>query len=64
MTTVPAGAGTVAFLPPDVEGSTKVLDRLGAECRAVLMRQRDLLARAVAVHGDVMVESEGNALFV
>jgi len=56
--------GTVTFLFTDIEGSTKVLERLGDQYGAVLMRHRDLLAHAFAVHGGVVVESEGDALFV
>ncbi len=60
----PLPQGTVTFLFTDIEGSTKVLERLGSQYGAVLMRHRDLLVRAFAVHGGVVVETEGDALFV
>ena len=60
----PLPRGTVTFVFTDIEGSTKVLERLGDQYGPVLMRHRDLLARAFAVHGGVVVETEGDALFV
>ncbi|HXW47593.1 MAG TPA: adenylate/guanylate cyclase domain-containing protein, partial [Streptosporangiaceae bacterium] len=48
----------------DIEGSTRLLERLGEEYGAVLGRHRDLLAAAFAAHGGVVVETEGDALFV
>jgi predicted ATPase/class 3 adenylate cyclase len=60
----PLPQGTVTLLFTDIEGSTKLLERLGDQYGPALMRHRDLLARAFAVHGGVVVESEGDALFV
>jgi class 3 adenylate cyclase len=56
--------GTVTFLFTDIEGSTQILECLGDRYGAVLLRHRDRLARAFAVHGGVVVESEGDSLFV
>jgi class 3 adenylate cyclase len=55
--------GTVALLFTDVEGSTRLLERLGDRYAAVLQRHRDLLATAIASHGGVVVEAEGDAVF-
>jgi predicted ATPase/class 3 adenylate cyclase len=56
--------GTVTFLFTDIEGSTQVLERLGDRYSAVLLRYRELLTHAFGVHGGVVVETEGDALFV
>jgi predicted ATPase/class 3 adenylate cyclase len=60
----PLPQGTVALLFTDIEGSTRLLERLGDEYGAVLRRHRDLLAAAFAARGGVVVETEGDALFV
>ena len=60
----PLPQGTVALLFTDIEGSTRLLERLGDTYGALLRRHRDLLAEAFAVHGGVVVETEGDALFV
>jgi len=60
----PLPQGTVALLFTDIEGSTRLLERLGDTYGAVLRRHRDLLADAFAVHGGVVVDTEGDALFV
>ena len=63
---LPAGSlptGTVALLFTDLEGSTKLLERLGDSYAAVLQRHRELLAGAIAAHGGVVVETEGDAIF-
>jgi predicted ATPase/class 3 adenylate cyclase len=62
--TAPLPQGTVALLFTDIEGSTRLLERLGDTYGAMLRRHRDLLADAFAVHGGVVVETEGDALFV
>lgn len=56
--------GTVALLFTDIEGSTRLLKRLGEDYAAVLQRHRDVLAAVFAVHGGVVVETEGDAMFV
>jgi predicted ATPase/class 3 adenylate cyclase len=60
----PLPQGTVALLFTDIEGSTRLLECLGGEYGAVLRRHRDVLAEAFAVHGGVVVKTEGDALFV
>jgi predicted ATPase/class 3 adenylate cyclase len=60
----PLPRGTVTFLFTDIEGSTQLLERLGDRYGAVLLRHRELLTHAFGVHGGVVVETEGDALFV
>jgi class 3 adenylate cyclase len=58
-------SGTVTFLFTDVEGSTKLLQELGAEeYAAALEEHRRLLREAVAAHGGVEVDTQGDAFFV
>jgi predicted ATPase/class 3 adenylate cyclase len=60
----PLPRGTVALLFTDIEGSTRLLERLGDGYGAVLQRHRDVLAAVFAAHGGVVVETEGDAMFV
>jgi len=60
----PLPRGTVALLFTDIEESTRLLEGLGDQYGAVLQRHRDLLADVFAVHGGVVVETEGDAMFV
>jgi predicted ATPase/DNA-binding SARP family transcriptional activator/class 3 adenylate cyclase len=53
-------SGTVTFLFTDIEGSTKLLTRLGRDYAGVLERHRELLRRAVATDGGVEVSMEGD----
>ena len=58
-------AGTVTLLFSDIEGSTRLLDRLGAERYAeALDLHRGLLREAFERHGGYEVDSEGDAFFV
>jgi predicted ATPase/class 3 adenylate cyclase len=58
-------AGTVTFLFTDVEGSTKLLDELGAESyAAALAEHRRLVRDACAGHGGVEVDTQGDAFFI
>jgi predicted ATPase/class 3 adenylate cyclase len=58
-------SGTVTFLFTDVEGSTKLLHELGAEQYAeALGEHRRILRQAVARHGGVEVDTQGDAFFV
>jgi predicted ATPase len=58
-------AGTVTFLFTDVEGSTKLLDELGAEGYAEsLAAHRRVLRQAFANHRGVEVDTQGDAFFV
>jgi class 3 adenylate cyclase len=56
--------GTVTFLFTDVEGSTRLLHRLGAErYSAALAEHRRVLRAAFTRHGGVEVDTQGDALF-
>jgi class 3 adenylate cyclase/DNA-binding CsgD family transcriptional regulator len=55
--------GTVTFLFTDIEGSTRLLDRLGRDrYRPLLERQRVLLRAAVEAGGGAEVDSTGDSL--
>ena len=56
--------GTVTFLFTDVEGSTKLLDELGAEAYAnALAEHRRALREAFGAQGGVEVDTQGDAFF-
>jgi predicted ATPase len=56
--------GTVTFLFTDVEGSTRLLQGLGAEAYAAALAEHRLLIRgACAAHGGVEVDTQGDAFF-
>src|SRR5215472_13215768 len=58
-------SGTVTFLFTDVQGSTRLLERLGQEAYAdALARHRDIIRAAVVAHHGVEVDTEGDAMFV
>ncbi len=58
-------SGTVTFLFTDVEGSTRLLDTLGAAgYAAALAEHRQVVRGAFAVHGGVEVDTQGDAFFV
>jgi predicted ATPase/class 3 adenylate cyclase len=58
-------AGTVTFLFTDVEGSTRLLDELGAEdYAAALAEHRRIVREACALQGGVEVDTQGYAFFV
>jgi predicted ATPase/class 3 adenylate cyclase len=58
-------AGTVTFLFTDVEGSTKLLDELGAQAYArALDQHRRVLRDAFIGHRGVEVDTQGDAFFV
>lgn len=58
-------SGRVTFLFTDVEGSTKLLQGLGPEGYAdALAQHRRIVRDAVAAHGGVEVDTQGDALFV
>jgi predicted ATPase/class 3 adenylate cyclase len=58
-------SGTVSFLFSDVEGSTGLLQRLGAERYGeVLARHRELLRAAFAAEQGYEVDCEGDSFFV
>src|SRR4029079_125581 len=56
--------GTVTFVFTDVEGSTRLLDELGAERYAeALAEHRRVLRRAFSEHGGVEVDTQGDSFF-
>ena len=58
-------SGTVTFLFTDIEGSTRLLHALGADAYADgLAEHRRILRDAVAAHGGVEVDTQGDAFFV
>ena len=58
-------SGTVTFLFTDVEGSTRLLQELGAEGYAeALAEHRRVLRVAFVAHGGVEVDTQGDAFFV
>jgi predicted ATPase/class 3 adenylate cyclase len=58
-------SGTVTFLFTDVEGSTKLLQELGAAAYAeALAEHRRVLRDAFSEHGGVEVDTQGDAFFV
>jgi class 3 adenylate cyclase len=57
--------GTVAFLFTDIEGSTRLLERLGSERYGVeLELHRERVRRAARAQGGVELGTEGDAFFV
>jgi predicted ATPase/class 3 adenylate cyclase len=56
--------GTVTFLFTDIEGSTRLLDRLGDGYRDVLETHQRLLRGAFGRAGGVEVSTEGDSFFV
>jgi predicted ATPase len=57
-------SGTVTFVFTDVEGSTKLLHKLGAEAYAqALAEHRRLLREAFSAHDGVEVDTQGDAFF-
>src|SRR5690242_342567 len=58
-------SGTVTFLFTDVEGSTQLLDELGPERFAEVMDEhRCVIRQAVATHGGVEVDTQGDSFCV
>jgi predicted ATPase/class 3 adenylate cyclase len=56
--------GTVTFLFTDVEGSTRLLDELGAAGYAdLLVRHREIVRALLGDHGGVEVDTQGDAFF-
>jgi predicted ATPase/class 3 adenylate cyclase len=56
--------GTVTLLFTDIEGSTRLLQRVGDAYADLLAEHRRLLAEAFEGHRGVIVDSEGDAFFV
>jgi class 3 adenylate cyclase len=58
-------SGTVTFLFTDIEGSTRLLEDLGAEAYAkALADHRQVIRGACAARGGVEVDTEGDAFFI
>ncbi|MDP9271808.1 MAG: adenylate/guanylate cyclase domain-containing protein [Chloroflexota bacterium] len=55
--------GTLTFLFTDIEGSTRLVQELGAGFRDVLETHHGILRRAIAAHHGVEVSTEGDAFF-
>src|SRR4051812_9576562 len=55
--------GTVTLLFTDIEGSTRLLQRLGDGYADALAGHRRALRQAFAVHGGVEVDAQGDAFF-
>ena len=56
--------GTQTFLFTDLEGSTRLLKRLGDAYGDALARQEEVLRAAFAAHGGRVVDTQGDAFFV
>ena len=56
--------GTVTFLFTDIEGSTRLLRRLGGRYAEVLNRHDRLVRAACADHGGREVNTQGDGFFV
>ncbi|MGO8947704.1 MAG: tetratricopeptide repeat protein [Ktedonobacterales bacterium] len=56
--------GTVTFLFTDIEGSTRLLQRLGDAYAHVLVEHQRLLRQTWAEHGGVEVDTAGDGFFV
>ncbi|HEX6619721.1 MAG TPA: adenylate/guanylate cyclase domain-containing protein, partial [Solirubrobacteraceae bacterium] len=57
-------AGTVTLLFSDIEGSTRLLERLGEGYDEVLDQHHRIVRRAVGQHGGHEIRTEGDAFFV
>ncbi|MBA3688655.1 MAG: adenylate/guanylate cyclase domain-containing protein [Chloroflexi bacterium] len=55
--------GTVTFLFTDIEGSTHLLQALGADYRGVLERHSAIVRQALAAHDGIEISTEGDAFF-
>jgi predicted ATPase/class 3 adenylate cyclase len=56
--------GTITFLFTDIQGSTRLLERLGPVYGDVLSTHGRLLREAAAHHGGVEVDTQGDAFFL
>jgi predicted ATPase/class 3 adenylate cyclase len=60
----PLPEGTITFLFTDIQGSTRLLERLGPQYGEVLSTHGRLLREAAARHGGVEVDTQGDAFFI
>jgi predicted ATPase/class 3 adenylate cyclase len=63
-TPVARPAGIVTLLFTDIEGSTRLLQQLGARYPDLLSRHHELMREAIEAHGGVEVGTEGDSFFV
>src|SRR2546423_8923324 len=56
--------GSVTFLFTDIEGSTRLLERLGGEYAEVLSEHRRLLREVFRRHDGAEVDTQGDAFFI
>jgi predicted ATPase/class 3 adenylate cyclase len=59
----PLPTGTVTFMFTDIEGSTRLLQRLGSGYPEILEEHHRLLAEAIVGNGGISVGSEGDSVF-
>jgi DNA-binding NarL/FixJ family response regulator/class 3 adenylate cyclase len=57
------GAGTVAFLLCDIEGSTRLVHETGEDYATILTDLRRVLREGVALHGGTVIDAHGDELF-
>jgi predicted ATPase/class 3 adenylate cyclase len=57
-------SGTVTFVFTDIEGSTRLLERLGADYPSVLAQHDDILRETFTAHHGFVFGTEGDAMFV
>ena len=57
-------SGTVTFLFTDIEGSTRLLQRLKDEYESILAKQREILRAAFIRWDGAEVDTQGDAFFV
>ena len=62
--TAPKSPGAVTFVFTDIEGSTQLLDRLGADYAAVLTQHHEILRKAIAEFNGHEVDTQGDAFFI
>ncbi len=62
--TVDLPTGTVTLLFTDIEGSTRLLQSLGADYAGVLARHRDLLRAVFEKWNGIEVDTQGDSFFV
>ena len=55
--------GTVTFLFTDIEGSTRLAETLGERWPGTLERHREIVRAALAAHGGIEVQTEGDGFF-
>jgi class 3 adenylate cyclase len=60
----PLPAGTVTLLFSDIEGSTRLLERLGARYAELLASHHAIVRAAIAAHGGHEVRTAGDGFFV